>query len=306
MAQVTRFMEQAIDKAMHPVVLPFRWMGASPTKFSRYGNTLGTLVNGRYQRYAQECRDQARDHVDPSGVRSQGSVLIKNVLTEVEAHQLSERVREVVESQTDLQDDRMSQLMKSVARPISTLGSGVIEIFNNEELDRRIRGFFGSHYRIQWLDCYRSLPFHEVRSSWLWHSDNVPCETLKVMLHLTDAGPNRGATQFMTIEDTQEYFQRGYRGDTSQRVEDLQSFAEEKGLPYRPFSHDSKAGDVMLFLNNALHKAVPPRDDYRDVLTYLLLPNPIPWHEQLEKDGIDVIQSNPGGYPRMPWQTNAA
>ena len=62
----------------------------------------------------------------------------------------------------------------------------------------------------------------------------------------------------------------------------------------------------MLFLNNALHKAVPPQNDYRDVLTFLLLPNPIPWDKQLEHDGIACVESNPGGYPRMPWQAQAA
>ncbi|MCA9060321.1 MAG: phytanoyl-CoA dioxygenase family protein, partial [Planctomycetaceae bacterium] len=141
---------------------------------------------------------------------------------------------------------------------------------------------------------------------WLWHSDNVPTETLKVMLHLTDAGPDQGATLFMSFDDTQEYFRAGYRGDTSQRVADLQGFASTHDLPFRPFSHHAKAGDVMLFNNNALHRAVPPRSGYRDVLTYLILPNPIPWDQQLALDGISAIESCPGGYPRDPHRKQAA
>ena len=76
-------------------------------------------------------------------------------------------------------------------------------------------------YRVQWLDCYRSFPATDVTSSWPWHSDNVPAETLKCMLHLTNAGKAQGATQFMNIEDILSYYQAGYRGDTSKRVEDL-------------------------------------------------------------------------------------
>ena len=41
------------------------------------------------------------------------------------------------------------------------------------------------------------------------------------MLLLTNAGKAQGAIQFMNIEDTLSYYQAGYRGDTSKRVEDL-------------------------------------------------------------------------------------
>ena len=126
------------------------------------------------------------------------------------------------------------------------------------------------------------------------------------MFHLTDAGAELGATKFMNMGDTLEYYRAGYRGHTSKRVEDLEAFAKQHALPYRPFHHEARAGDVMLFNNNALHRAVPPQSDFRDVLTYLLLPNPIPWDKQLELDGVKSIESNPGGFPRMPWQAQAA
>ena len=42
-----------------------------------------------------------------------------------------------------------------------------------------------------------------------------------------------------------------------------------------PIPRETRAGDVVLFINNALHRAVPPWREFRDVLTCLLLPNPI-------------------------------
>ena len=277
-------------------------MGARPSQFAKFRNTLGPILNGRYQRYAQKCCVLTDDNVDDEGVRSRGSVLVKNVMPRATSLSLSQQMGDEIVSANSASSERATHLMRKVPTSISKLGRPVVDIFHGEELDRKIRGVFGSHYRIQWLDCYRSLPATDVSSSWLWHSDNVPAEALKVMLHLTDAGVDQGATQFMTMGDTLAYYKAGYRGPTSKRVEDLQSFAGAHDLPH----HDAQAGDVMLFLNNALHKAIPPQKEYRDVLTYLLLPTPIPWDEQLEQDGIETVESNPGGYPRMPWQAQAA
>lgn len=300
---VIRLCGRAIDRALAPVM---KWHGARPGQFQKYHNTLGAAVNGRYQRYARHCRSHSSSELDDSGVRSQGSVLVRSMMPEPTARALSQQITHLIAQSNSGHDGPAAQLMRKVENPISALGRGVVDIFYSDILDQQIRGFFGSHYRIQWLDCYRSLPTTSVSHSWLWHSDNVPSETLKVMLHLTDAGREQGATQFMSVEDTLAYYRAGYRGHRANRLEDLEGFARQHDLPYRPFHHDAKAGDVMLFLNNTLHKAVPPRAGYRDVLTYLLLPNPIPWDQQLEHDGLAAVESQPGGYPREPWQRRAA
>ncbi len=280
---------------------PFlRWYASRPEQFDRYHNKLGPFVNGVYNEYSEQCRAAYSCPRDDQGVREQGSILIRDVLQTEVANRLSGTMSDRIEEDPKSVRESTSKLMRSVHEPITSLGNEVIDIFHNAILDQRIREYFGCHYRVQWLSCYRSLPTEDVSHAWLWHSDNVPCETLKVMLHLTDAGEQQGATQFMSLEDTRAYYRAGYRGSRTKRLEDLAGFASQNGLPHRPFHHDAKAGDVMIFLNNALHKAVPPQHGHRDVLTYLLVPNPIPWNEQLEIDGIAAIESNPGGYPDNP------
>lgn len=284
---------------------PFnKWYGALVSEFERHGNTLGPFVNGRYTEYAEYCRSQSNITSTPSPVRVTGSERIPGIVSRQAATELSETMTEELASMTG-PAAATDKLLRKIDRPISTLGQTVLDIFRHPVLNEQVEGFFGSYYRIQWLDCYRSFPTEDVSHSWLWHSDNVPANTLKVMLHLTDAGAEQGATQFMNFEDTRAYYRAGYRGHTSRRLADLSAFAVQHNLPFRPFSHDAKAGDVMLFVNNALHKAVPPKQGYRDVLTYLLLPNPIPWHAQLETDGVDCIQCNPGGYPPNPATSRA-
>lgn len=281
-------------------------LGASTTQFARHGNALGPIVNGRYRKYADRCHQSGQPGRSSTGVRKEGSVLIKSCLDGVAALELSDTVSSIIEQEHQECLSDTPPMMQRIANPVTRLGRSVIEIFNDPTLRTPIESYFGCHFRVQWLDCYRSYPTQTVSQSWLWHSDNVPSETLKVMLHLTGADKSRGATQFMTYDDTIEYYRAGYHGHTANRVDDLEAFAGSHGLPYRPFCHEAAPGDVMLFNNNALHKAVPPKDVHRDVLTYLLLPNPIPWDQQLQRDGIASIEDNPGGYPVRPWLSQAA
>ncbi len=282
------------------------WYGASTSSFRKHKNTLGPWVNNRYLRYCQRCRQQSSIATGASQIREVGSVLVPGVMPTTEAERLSDCMSKVIEATGGPTLGSSNQPMaRKVERPITDLGGEVLQIFADKTLDQQICDYFGCYYRIQWVNCYRSYPTEEVSASWLWHSDNVPVETLKVMLHLTDAGPQQGATQFMTFADTQAYYEAGYRGHGTKRRADLREFAKQHQLPYRPFCHDARAGDVMLFMNNALHKAVPPVSGYRDVLTYLLLPNPVPWDRQLEQDDRVALESNPGGYPSNPAQPAA-
>ena len=177
----------------------------------------------------------------------------------------------------------------------------MLDIFDNPTLDEALRGIFGSYYRLQWVDCYRSIPAPDVSGSWMWHIDNVPKQVLKVMLHLTDAGVDQGATRFLSVTDTRAYGLNGYLGlETNKRTDDLAPLAGKNGLPYAPWYNEAKAGDALIFNTNLLHKAIPPVADYRDVATFLILPNPAPWREQIERDGLENFQDIARDWPRNP------
>ncbi|MCA9058531.1 MAG: hypothetical protein KDA85_08530, partial [Planctomycetaceae bacterium] len=167
---VLQFCRKAADRILSPVL---RWHGAQPAQFAKYGNTLGPLVNRRYQSYADMCHSQSGEQRDETGVRSAGSVLIRNVMPTDDALQLSAKVDACIRSQDPRAAvaESTAQVMRSIRNPITTLGRSVVEIFAHPDVNQQIRAYFGSHFRIQWLDCYRSLPTTEVSHSWLWHSD---------------------------------------------------------------------------------------------------------------------------------------
>ncbi|MEM9366186.1 MAG: phytanoyl-CoA dioxygenase family protein [Planctomycetota bacterium] len=277
-----------------------KWRGRQPSQFRQNLNQLGPFVNGRYRRYAASCRERTRFPIDWDGVKKRGAVRVPGVLDQGQAREYSDVVGRYLSENPPTESTDLQKLMRIVPCAASLLGEGVTGVFHHPEVASVLHGFFGCHFRIQWLDCYRSFPCEQVSHAWRWHYDNVPCETIKVMLCLTDAGEHRGATRFMSIDDTCAYYEAGYRGRGKERLESLEGFAKLHGLPHRPFHHEAKAGDVLIFQNNALHRAVPPLDGYRDVLTYLVLPNPVPWDKQLQADGYEAIEKKPGGYPQFP------
>jgi hypothetical protein len=277
-----------------------------------YGNTKGKQVNQKYESYIQYCRQtfQAAGNepvdVSKSPLEYTGAVHIKGALESEAAHNLSDTFTGLIEQRKGLQTPpSYSHLMTGLARPVDSLGMRLLDIFDNPNLDSALTGYFGSYYRLEWMDCYRSHPTPDVGGSWLWHVDDVPMPIVKVMLHLTDAGLEQGATQFINASHTRAYGLKGYSGvRTGDRTDDLGPFTRKKSLPFEPFHHEAKAGDALIFNTNLLHRAVPPSTEYRDVSTIFVMPNPIPWREQFERDGVDRLQTTEKTWPADPRPAN--
>lgn len=277
-----------------------------PYYYKKYNNVLGPKVNGIYRRFGDACRANyaqvtgTRLRPEDSTIFQRGSVLIKGVVPTAKAEELSRDITRRIDQDDQVTKGPFAHQQIKVNRPISTLGDVVLECLRNSEADKELRNFFGGYYRLVYAESYRSLPTNKPEASWLWHSDSYPVDTCKVMLFLTDAGKDQGATQFMSRDDTMRYRGAGYFGTVMKdRLADLEPYAKEHGLPYRPFVHEAKAGDVMLFENNGLHRAVPPKSGFRDVVVFALLPSMKPWDEQLKLDGLDQIEASTH-FPKDP------
>jgi len=274
----------------------------SPLLYRRFNNTLNPVINLKYYRHASRCkksyekRSGNKIYDNKSPVRSAGVHHVQGVLSRDIANSYSHLIDELISINSSKLTNTGNSIV--VEKPITNLGFDLINIFHNENLKLEIMKYFGGHFMVKWLDCYRSIPSEDNGTSWLWHSDNVPTETLKLMLLLTDAPKEKGATLFMSRDDTNRYRQKGYWGTkVSERVADLNSFAHDEGLPYEPFCKEASAGDVLLFDNNNLHKAVPPVSGYRDACTYLIFPSDEPFERCINNCKISDLEDRPGGYP---------
>jgi hypothetical protein len=205
----------------------------------------------------------------------------------------------VPQSVTAVPADSAANSVK-LERPLDAFGDQVLNVLRGP-LDEALRRHFRGHYRVEWIDCYRSMPSRTRTGSWRWHKDNVPVGCIKAMLHLTPTAAATGAMRFLDWADTVKMHNAGYFGVRArERIDEVAALATDAGKVVSIRFIDAQPGDVLVFNNNLLHSAVPPETDYRDVCTMLLRPSEIPWDQALEKSGRDIIQDFASGYPPRP------
>ena len=279
-----------------------------------YGNSLPVLLNERYRRYNTACR---RDYAGAreadevivgleGELRRDGFAIIQNAIPEVQARGLSDRITaQIARMPEHRHRGQTRHLQYMVDHPIRTLGEEVLDLFRGPA-DRLLREHFGSHYRLHQVKCYRSLAAEDPKGAWLWHTDNYPPEVKKIMLYLTDCNPEQGATSFIAPDQTTRLQRAGYFGiGYEERSGDLETYARKCGVAVDIKWRSIKAGSAILFEVNTLHRANIPRIDFRDVVTFTVMPSPLPWDAALARDGVEKLEGEKTMYPTHPGQQAA-
>lgn len=284
-----------------------------PLYYQRYNNTLPLSINRRYVRYAKECADiYAIKHgpvtLPESDVQTQAATVVQGAFSREKATGYSQLLTKMIEEKhPNINHPKdYSDLQIRLRKPVEIYGKEIFDVFKHPEVHKVFLGFFRGDYRIEWLASWRTIPSDRKASSWLWHSDSYPPFTCKLFLHLTPVDGQTGATEFFSKEDTMAYRRAGYFGQyLDERYADLEEFAKANHLPYRPFHRDANPGDATIFNMNCFHRAVAPRAGFRDIIQFFLVPNPIPWDEQLQKDGYGNFDAKGGGYLNDPRRRDA-
>ncbi len=266
------------------------------------GNTLPPTVNGRYRAAHRRARKAFRGTLaatagDPLTTR--GILHVPGAVPRAEALALSAALDRAFEDRPESVKPLIGGV-RGLRRPLDILGEGPLRALDGP-VRAALEAHYRSHFRVEWLDCYRSLPEAARETSWLWHMDNVPPTCLKVMLLLTDAGEREGAMRFHSRPAVRAIQRAGYFGiRLPERRADLAHYRARAGVTVEEEFIEAPAGDALIFDPNLLHKAVPPESGRRDVLTFMVVPSPVDWKEALATWGPDRIQSDPGGYPPSP------
>ncbi len=259
-----------------------------------YENTLPYNVNRRYVRFGRtQCEVSAS-----WPLRTDGPIKVSGALAGSVAAMCSEAISHAF-ADGKLQRSPDVPFLVQVERPLDLFGCDVLDMFEGP-LGNKLRELYGSEFRIEWLDCYRTYA-GERQSSWLWHIDNVPPYLLKVLLYLTDSDAETGVTEFLSGADTRLFKAAGYFGVTrDERRTDLAELARERNIPYRPIPLSMKRGDAIIFNTNCLHRGGAVRRDFRDVMSFAILPSRLSWRHHFEEKGVAQIQIA-GGFPRDPF-----
>jgi hypothetical protein len=282
----------------------------SPLYYRKYNNTLSFRINKSYIAYARECSVRyAEEHgvpdLPPSPLTEKPAIAFHGVFPAEKARALSAKMGELIERKDACvffpPHKQGGGLMAEIRSPLKILGADALDVLRAPAVHQALLQFFRGNYRVKGAAAWRSFATNVADCvSWLWHSDTYPPFTCKLFLHLSPANAEKGATEFMNREDTMAYRRAGYFGQFSdERRGDLEVFAKEHGLPYRPIRINVEAGDATLFDQNFFHRAVAPRSGYRDVVQFLLLPSPISWEEDYSRNPTRLLTAE-GGFPKDP------
>lgn len=304
MVLVPTFLQSTVDPILKHFQRTF-WY------YRRYRNSLNIRVNERYLRYARECAAMYRaqhgeQNFESSPLWTIGAQRLQEVLPRYKALAYSTKITHLIESNDEniVHPEKFADLHVRVLKPLKTLGVDIMNIFHTPHLHNALLAYFKGNYRVEWISAFRSLVAKErLVASWLWHIDSFPPYMCKIFLHFTPATVDTGVTDFMDHADTLAYHRAGYHGQYgSERKANLEEFAKEHDLPYRPFHLDVEAGDATLFDVNCFHRGMTPRRAFRDVVQFLMVPNPIPWDEELKYDSFDRMDFDYGHdtFPKNP------
>lgn len=146
---------------------------------------------------------------------------------------------------------------------------------------------YGCHAIVEAVLIYKSLPNEIERSSWIWHYDDSPEYSLKLMVYLNDVKDNTGAFNLLLNKDEQGLVLKSSKispNRSSSQVypgsrvpnHEIEKF---KNSGFREAKIVGDAGTFCLFTPNCIHKAtVPEAKPHRLCMIY----NIRPYHKKID------------------------
>lgn len=166
------------------------------------------------------------------------------------------------------------------------------------EVERRIQGFFRSHFFVDYVQFTRTVPADTHRPNRYWHRDAGPGAHLKIMVYFDDSRAHGSRTDFLGIGLTETIAASGYAfPDLEDRRHDLSSFLSPTDRPFEAMRGDLAAGEMILFRpRDVLHRLILPSRGERYTMTLLIQPSPLPW-----RDAFDLWTTRPENLRNHPW-----
>ena len=150
--------------------------------WAHYGNTLGPGINGRYGAAHRRARRAFRGEAPAATadtLATRGILHVPKAFPRDEALALSAAFDRAIEERPEAVR-RPIEGVFGLKRPLDVLGEAPLAVLEGP-VRAALEAHYRSHFRVEWLDCYRSTPAAAQATSWLWHMDNVPRGCLKVL-----------------------------------------------------------------------------------------------------------------------------
>jgi hypothetical protein len=138
------------------------------------------------------------------------------------------------------------------------------------EIERKL---FGSYVIVDKVYVYRNLVTRQQEQvSWLWHYDNHPTEVMKVMIYLTEVGPQNAPFEYVRRKDSGEPMQFVPKPLLGNSRVNAEKVSELLANGHEAFKATGPKGTMLIFDDNVLHRATFAREGRRDALVYQIRP----------------------------------
>jgi len=164
-----------------------------------------------------------------------------------------------------------------------------------------IEEFYGSYYQPYWISLQQNFPgTASAASSFAWHIDDNPRQLMKIFIYFNDVGEANGAFRAFTYPVSKNLLEAGFK-----------SWSEKLRIESQPMINDyyaehptelkvleGKAGTVLMFDNNLVHKGTPPREGFRHLAQIEIYPS----MTKLTQEQVLLSMTNPltSDYPPEP------
>jgi hypothetical protein len=136
------------------------------------------------------------------------------------------------------------------------------------------RAVYGSHVLVDKVFAYRSPVSHQrPQASWVWHYDEHPREVLKLMIYLTDVTEDTAPFTYLAADEAGTAVIGARMPLYGQSRIPASKMAAYTARGHRPRAVTGRAGTLVLFNDNVIHRATLAARGPRDVIVLQLRPD---------------------------------
>lgn len=267
-----------------------------------FGNTLGVKTNFFYGLQHFMCRLFSRSLIVAEPWAAQKAKEIhENGFTKIDPRSVEELARRVGEFFSLMKiENGAANLPRENA---ATLAPIIYELVLGD-VEQVLSAYYGSFVQPYWINIMRYVKGDRTPdSSFGYHIDDNPKQLLKIFIYLNDTFESNGAFRTFNYQKSRELIGKGFISSSEELRCDSQKYITPEDEKSNLQILEGRAGTVLIFDNNLIHKGTLPRTGYRDVVCIEIYPSDRCWRLDDFKKGLQIPITI--DYPANPFYNDA-
>jgi hypothetical protein len=240
---------------------------------SLYGHSLGKGVQDSWNAYHADCQAAYVQTTKPTADEAKAVTSLHELGQANLGIKAPPALCKAVS--TAFENTGVRDLLYYLPRPLAAeFSNGIYKVL--ESVSPVIESFYGSYWQPYWISLQQNFPgTADAASSFAWHIDDNPRQLMKIFIYFNDVYESNGAFRAFTYPVSKSLLEAGFKSWSEKlRIENQPMIND-----YYAAHHDDlkvlegKAGTVLMFDNNLVHKGTPPREGFRHLAQIEIYPS---------------------------------